>query len=83
MSDEKPIPSPTEQFNGTEGTILLLLTTDDHWMWSVEEVIREYGDRGAAIDAINNLHGAGLIHRTTDDFVFATRAAVRAGEIHI
>jgi hypothetical protein len=49
----------------------------------VEEVVREHGDRVQALDALARLHGAGLIHRTTDDFVWATRAAIRAEEIAI
>ena len=62
--------------------ILTLLIDDDQQRPSaVGEVAREYGDRLAAIDAVARLQGAGLIHRTSDDFVFVTRAAARDHEI--
>jgi hypothetical protein len=81
MPDAKPTPSPTEERD--DGVVLLLLTTGDQRPWSVEEVIREHGHRGQAIDALTRLYGAGLIHRTQDDFVWATRAAIRAEQIAI
>lgn len=82
MLDVKPTLSPTQEFDRSESTVLLLLTADDSDRpWSVEEVIRELGDRNKAIDAIANLHGAGLIHCSEDDFVWPTRAAVRGIEL--
>jgi hypothetical protein len=84
MPDEKSTLSPAEQEQNTDGTILLWLTLDAAQRpWSVEEVIRELGNRNNAIDAIARLYGVGLIHRTSDDFVWATRAAIRADEIAI
>jgi hypothetical protein len=56
---------------------------------SIEEVIRDVatdltslGDRNNVSDAIRDLAGAGLLHRS-GEFVFATRAAVRAAELGI
>lgn len=49
--------------------------------WSEEELIREIGDRLAVEDALARLHGAGLVHRLAEQFVFATRAAVRASQL--
>ena len=83
MPDAQPTPSLTEEFDRDDGVILLFFTTGDQRPWSVEEVIREHGHRGQALAALARLYGAGLIHRTSDDFVWATRAAVRAEEIAI
>lgn len=80
MSDTKPI-SEAQTANDHESFVLaMLLDADYQRPWSIEEVQREYGDRVAAKDALDNLRGAGLIHQL-GDFVFATRAAVRAEEI--
>jgi hypothetical protein len=66
----------------TEWIVLdLLVDAEVQRPWSVEEVIREIGSPIAAADALDGLHAAGLIHRTADGFVFATRAAVRYHEI--
>ena len=83
MPDAKPTLSSTEDTDCTDGVVLLLLTTGDQRPWSVEELIREHGDRIQAIDALDHLYGVGLIHRTTDGFVWATGAAIRAEEIAI
>jgi hypothetical protein len=83
MSDEKPTLSPAEHEQNADGTILLWLILDDAQRpWSVDEITREYGDHGDAIDALARLHGVGLIHRM-GEFVWATRAALRSDEIRI
>jgi hypothetical protein len=83
MSDSNPSPTPAQHDNNADGNILLWLTQDDAQRpWSVDEIIREYGDRANAIDALARLHGVGLIHRQ-GEFVWATRAALYADEIGI
>jgi hypothetical protein len=81
MSDEKTTPTPAQQDQNADGNILCWLTQDDAQRpWSVEEIIREYGDRANAVDALARLYGVGLIHRM-GEYVWATRAAIRADEI--
>lgn len=80
MSDAKPT-SETQKDKNDEAFILaMLLDTDYQRPWSIEEVQREYGDPTAAKDALNNLRAAGLIHQL-GDYVFASRAAVRAEQL--
>jgi hypothetical protein len=46
-----------------------------------QELEREVGNPVGVADAINALHDAGLIHRTSDGFVFVTRAAARFSQL--
>jgi hypothetical protein len=84
MPDEQPSPDSHEDSTQTEADVLLMLT-DSHGrhLWSVEEVGREIESQVKASDALAALYRAGLIHRTSDGFVFATRAAIRASELVI
>ncbi len=76
MSDSEPTLMPAESKVRTESTIMsLLLVHDDQRPWSTEELAREIGRPMEVADAISALHCVGLIHRTTDGFVFPTRAA--------
>jgi len=70
-------PDPRSYYE-LERDVLYHLTTPEEGqpLWSVEDLNREM-DRTDAIDLVNGLRRAGLIHRTSDGFVFATRAAVR------
>jgi hypothetical protein len=81
MSEQKATLTPAEQEQCADSIVLAWLTEGDAQRpWSVEEVAREYGDRNDTIDALARLHGVGLIHRC-GDFVWATRAAIRADAI--
>jgi hypothetical protein len=85
MPDEQPTPDPACEEAQAEWAVLnLLIDADEQRPRSVEEIIRERGSRIDALDAldaVDRLYGAGLIHRTSDDFIFATRAAIRFSQI--
>ena len=66
--------------SNTEWTILELLL-DEQRPWATAEVAREFGDEVAVVDAIANLQAACLVHRTSDGFVFVTRAAAHFHKI--
>ena len=78
MPEHEPTLMPAESQAMTESTVMsLLLIHDDHRPWSTDELIREIGRPNDVHNAIASLHSVGLIHRTTDGFVFPTRAATR------
>ncbi len=79
MPDEQPIRDVAVEVNRIERDVLYLLTypQDNEPIWSVEDIGREIESPANADDAVASLHRAGLIHRTSDGFVFATRPAVR------
>lgn len=64
-----------------QGVLSSLLAEDRPW--TVEEMVREKGDRLAVEDAIAELHGAGLVNRINKRVVCASRAAVRADELSL
>jgi hypothetical protein len=82
MPDAQTTPDPAERARVAELEILYLLTKPEGnpLLWSVEELARELGGPNIE-DLIGRLHGAGLIHRTSDGFIFASRAAVRQIEL--
>ncbi len=83
-TQDRPDPDPAAELDRIESTVLeVLIDPNGSQLWSVAEVGREVGDELRAIDALESLHRAGLIHRTSDGFVFATRAAIRASELRI
>jgi predicted transcriptional regulator len=59
--------------------VVLEMLVDDQRVWSDDEIVRDLGIE--ARDSLNRLHSAGLIHRN-DGFSWATRAAIKADEIH-
>lgn len=82
MPDAQPIPDPAERARVAELEILYLLTKPESnpFLWSASELARELGEP-TIDDLIGRLHGAGLIHRTADGFIFASRTAVRQIEL--
>lgn len=82
MPDSEPTLMPAEGEARTESAVMtLLLIQDGQRPWSSEELVREIGRELDVLDAISNLHGVGLLHRTTDGFVFATRAATHLDQL--
>jgi hypothetical protein len=65
--------------NVTTQSVLLSLTTEDR-PWTVEELIREQGDRIAVVDALAELDVVGLVNRINKRVVCASRAAIHAEE---
>jgi predicted transcriptional regulator len=64
------------------GVLVLLVGEHDQRPWSVDEIIREKnGDKVAALDALDRLRKAGLVHQTRDGLVFPTRAALHYSRI--
>lgn len=77
---ENPTQSVAEHYDAMERDILYLLTNGLP-IWSVEDIGRDLGSPTDAIDAVRGLRCAGLIHQTSDGFVFATRAGQRMVQI--
>jgi hypothetical protein len=78
MPDAQPIYDPLRKTRETERDILYLLTDpeDNQPLWTLEDLGREM-EKPEIIDYILPLQQAGLVHRTSDGHVFASRAAVR------
>ena len=81
MQDQPNSPSTATELDRTEHAVLcLLMDPDAPDLWSVAEVARAIGNEVEAVDALVDLHAAGLIHRC-DQFVFVTRPAVRLAQL--
>jgi predicted transcriptional regulator len=79
MPDQQISPeAPDRAKNATNGTVLDLLLEDENQRpWTYDELALEIGSALVVEDAINNLQAAGLVHKTSDGLVFATRAAIQ------
>lgn len=64
-----------------DNLVLSLLIDGASWVWSVDEIAREIDGLAGVQDAVARLGAAGLLHRL-GEFVFASRSARRASELH-
>jgi hypothetical protein len=83
MPDENPTPDRASELDTVERDILYLLTGEGNAppVWSVADLGRDLEDADTAEVAVNGLHRTGLIHKITDDFVFASRAGWRVVQL--
>ncbi len=80
MSEPEATDTPTPDLEVVETSIIERLVDERQQRpLAVYEIARDHG-RIATTDALHNLEVDGLIHRC-DQFVFATRAAVRAAKL--
>ncbi len=82
MPDEQPIPDPADHYRQHELEIIYLLTDpdDNQPLWTLEDLAREMDERDI-MPFVRRLQEAGIIHRTSDGHIFASRAAVRQVQI--
>lgn len=82
--------TPGERMDRRERLVLYMLFRDP-FPWTIEEMGRELGDHGHAVDAIAALATDGLVHRFTAtalpskqpvEFVIPTRTARRSDELY-
>lgn len=82
MADEQSTSVPERARYANEETVLDLLLGDQHQRpWTPHELALDIGSSAIVEDAIDNLHAAGLVHKTSDGFLFASRPAIRYHEI--
>ena len=74
-------PNETRDWDVLEKQVLYHLTDDDSpIIWSIADLAREM-DYFDAESVVYTLRRAGLVHQTSDGFVFATPAAFRMVQI--
>ena len=81
MQDQASAPAVELRVDDAEGLVLaLVLGGSGPVMWSVGELGREIGCETRTIEAVVALRVAGLVN-CCEQFVFASRAAVRMAEL--
>jgi Mn-dependent DtxR family transcriptional regulator len=75
---QNPTQTPAERQDNAERDVLYLLTepNDGQPLWSVPDIGREI-ESDEPIVLVRGLHRAGLVNKTLDGYIFATRAGVR------
>jgi hypothetical protein len=71
--DTTPLVETDEHIDAT--LLGILIHDDTTTLWTIDELVRELGDRVSTLDSLTRLHRAGLIHRIDHDFIQASRAA--------
>jgi hypothetical protein len=79
MPNPNPTPDPAGEQDNAEREVLYMLTGQrgSQPLWSLPDLGRMLESDDDAEVAVDALRRSGLIHRTTDGFVFATRAGAR------
>jgi hypothetical protein len=82
MPDQQPTRDPAEHDRQRELEIIYLLTdpADNQPLWTLEDLAREMDERDI-MPYVRRLQGAGIVHRTSDGHIFASRAAIRQVQI--
>ena len=77
---DQPTPDPVEEQDASERDVLHLLTGQGgaQPLWILPDLGRMLESEDDAEVAVDALHRAGLLYKTTDGHVFASRAGVRA-----
>ncbi len=78
---ENPIPEPpATRLERVEKELLYCLTDDPdgQQVWTVADLERQIDHADDASVAVRGLYAAGLLHQTSDGYVLATRAGIRA-----
>ena len=78
---DQDTPSAAARYDALERDVLYLLTDpeDCEPLWSIDDLDREV--ESESVSAVWGLERAGLVRRTSDGFVFASRAGVRMAQL--